>query len=151
MTFVQHLQEESVLINPIAGDKWILLDQIVASLSKSGGIPLQLRHVALEALVAREKNLSTGMEDGIAVPHAALEGLESLSCGIAILPQGLEFDSLDGKPARIVVTLLVPRDKKLEHLRVLTDVARRLGEPAFREKLLLAKNEREVLALWAAV
>ena len=149
MTFAQHLQKGTVLINPIAGDKWTLLEQIVENLSTSGTIPQQLRHVALEALVAREKNLSTGMEDGVAVPHAALAGLESLSCGIAILPQGLEFDSLDGKPARVVVTLLVPLDKKLEHLRVLTDVARKLGEPAFREKILLAKNEHEVLALWA--
>ena len=119
MTFAQHLQEGTVLINPIAGDKWTLLEQIVENLSTSGTIPQQLRHVALEALVARETNLSTGMEDGVAVPHAALEGLESLTCGIAILPQGLEFDSLDGKPARIVVTLLVfrarhPTIKRLE-------------------------------------
>ena len=149
MTLIQHLRPGTVLLKPEISDKWDLFEKMVDAFVSSDSIPPSQRSATLEALVAREKSLSTGMEDGIAVPHAALEGLESMASGIAILPEGIDFQSLDGNLTRIVVALVVPQDQKLEHLRVLTDVARRLGEAAFREKILLARTAGEILGLWA--
>ncbi len=149
MTLIHHLRPGTVLLNPNITDKWDLFGKMVDAFVSSSSIPPSQRSATLEALIAREKSLSTGMEDGIAVPHAALDGLESMASGIAILPDGIDFQSLDGNPTRIVVTLVVPLNQKLDHLRVLTDVARRLGEAAFREKILLARSAEEILALWA--
>ncbi len=148
MSLADHLCPGAVLLRPAAKDKWELLSALVRALVEAGRLPVEREAEALEALEARERSVSTGMEHGIAVPHAALPGLDGVVAAVAILPQGLAFDSLDGQPARIVVLLLVPREEKLLHVRTLTEVARRLGDPDFRERLLRAGDPDQVRALW---
>ena len=142
------LHRDAVLMNPSAGDKWALLDLFVDHIVLHGCLPDSQKQVAKNALLAREQSVSTGMEYGIAVPHATLEGLSRLIAGIAILPEGLEFQSLDGSPAQIVVFLLVPREEKLAHVRTLTEIARRLGDPVFRYRLLALEKEEQVVEAW---
>lgn len=150
MTFSEHLASESVLLDPRAKDKWDLLGQMVRALQASGQLPAERSEEAKAALEARERSKSTGMDQGVAVPHAALEGLEELAAGLAVLPRGIEFDSLDGRPAQFVVLLLVPQEERILHVRTLAEVARRLGEEDFRKQLLTAREPAEVVRLWAA-
>ena len=107
MTLIHHLRPGTVLLKPDIADKWDLIERMVDAFVSSGSLPSSQRSATLAALIARERSLSTGMEDGIAVPHAALDGLESMASGIATLPDGIDFQSLDGNPTRIVVTLVV--------------------------------------------
>lgn len=143
-----HLHRDAVLMSPSVEDKWALLDLFVDHLVNHGRLPEDQKQAAKDALLAREKSVSTGMEQGIAVPHATLDGLTELIAGIAIFPEGLDFQSLDGSPANIVVFLLVPSAEKLAHVRTLTEIARRLGDPVFRFRLLALEKAEQVVAAW---
>jgi mannitol/fructose-specific phosphotransferase system IIA component (Ntr-type) len=146
---VDHLQASNVLLDPKVSNKWDLLDQMVDHMVESGALAKDLSAAAKTALVDRERSVSTGMEQGIAVPHAALDQLECLKVAMALVPAGLEFQSVDGKPAQIVLLLLVPKSEKLLHLSILTEIARRLGVATFREQLLACNSSESATGLWS--
>ncbi|MDP6850214.1 MAG: PTS sugar transporter subunit IIA [Planctomycetota bacterium] len=148
MPLTDFLVPDCILLAPKAKDKWDLLEQMVQQLTVSGSMPVERFAETHQALVAREHSVSTGMEDGIAVPHAALPGLDGVRAAMALIPQGIDFHSLDGKPATIVVLLLVPREEKLQHVRTLTEIARRLGDPSFRERLLACETGESAISIW---
>ncbi|MBC8329997.1 MAG: PTS sugar transporter subunit IIA [Planctomycetes bacterium] len=149
MALADFLRPDSVLLSPQAADKWQLIRQMVDGLVGAGHLPFERRDEAVAALDARERSVSTGMEQGIAVPHAALDELDGVRAALAVIPEGLDFQSLDQLPARIVVLLLVPRQEKLLHVRTLTEVARRLGDSAFRQRILDCRSGAELIGLWA--
>ncbi len=148
MSLADHLDPRAVLIDPQARDKWQLLEVLVQALADAGLLPASRVEDARAALEARERSVSTGMEQGIAVPHAALEDLDRVLAAMAILRDGLDFQSLDSQPARLVVLLLVPKHEKVTHVRTLTEVARRLGSAYFRERILAAATPEDVVELW---
>lgn len=149
MSLADHLHPAAVLIAPPAQDKWRLIEMLVEALVAAGRLPAARRGEAVEALFARERCVSTGLEDGIAVPHAALDDLPSMQVALALLPDGLDFAAQDGRPTQVVVGVLVPRKEKLLHLQTLAEVARRLGDPGFRAELLRCEDGRAAVALWA--
>jgi len=149
MDFPTHFRAGSILLAPPVSDKWELLESMVDALATAWNLSSEVRNLCLECVVAREECVSTGMEAGIAVPHAAVEGLEQMFVSMALLPDGLDFASLDDKPAQIVVMILVPKHEKLMHLQTLTEVARRLGDVSFRDQLLQASSTEDVVQLWS--
>ena len=149
MALVEHLTSADVLLAPQVSSKWELIDLMVERLVSSGSLDASMEGAAKTALVEREKSVSTGMEHGIAVPHAALDDLHCLKVAMGLIPAGLEFQSVDGKPAEIVILLLVPKQEKVLHLSTLTEVARRLGSAEFRVRLLAVKNGEEAVACWS--
>ncbi|MBT3340985.1 MAG: PTS sugar transporter subunit IIA [Planctomycetes bacterium] len=149
MALADQLHADTILLSPEVDDKWALLEQMVDAVAKAGLLDANRVSEAKAALIARERSVSTGMEDGVAVPHAALENLDKMVAALALFPAGIEFDSMDAKPARVVVMLLVPRHEKLAHVRTLTEIARRLRDAVFRERLLQAATGAAAVALWA--
>ncbi|MGH7149855.1 MAG: PTS sugar transporter subunit IIA, partial [Planctomycetota bacterium] len=97
-------------------------------------------------LPARERSMSTGMERGVAIPHAAVDAAERPLAALAVLPQGVAFESIDGRPATIVALLVIPRREKLLHIRTLAEVARLLSRDEVRSRLLGSGTPEEVLA-----
>jgi mannitol/fructose-specific phosphotransferase system IIA component (Ntr-type) len=149
MALSAHLHPNSILLAPQADSKWDLINQMVDCLIGGGQLEPHFEAAALKNLKAREESVSTGMEQGIAVPHAAMDDLEHLVAAMALLPEGLDFQSLDGNPAQIVVLLLVPKTQKLQHVQTLTEIARRLADPTFRTQLLGLSSRAEVVQAWA--
>jgi PTS system nitrogen regulatory IIA component len=94
----------------------------------------------LETLVEREKLNSTGLSDGVAVPHGKLPGLASITASFGRSLAGIDFDSLDGKPARLFFAIFAPEAAGGDHLRVLARVSRILKEEAFRKRILEAPD-----------
>jgi mannitol/fructose-specific phosphotransferase system IIA component (Ntr-type) len=138
---------ELVLLPLAATDKWQaieLLAKAPASVGRYGPAALESVH---QALVVRERSMSTGMEHGIAIPHAAVEGLEDVVAVLGLSPQGIPFETLDGKLARIVVCLLIPRSKKLMHIKTLAEIARLLARADVRERLLECRRPQDVVEL----
>ena len=86
------------------------MSQYICRLGAGDGRVFEQVH---EALVIRERSMTTGMENGIAIPHAAVDGIEEVIALMAIAPDGVPFETLDGEPARIIVELVIPREKKL--------------------------------------
>lgn len=123
-------------------DKWEAIRTLLAHLVEQGAIPADREEELLESLFERERSMSTGMERGLAIPHAAVDGIDDLkvSMGIVKNPEGLEFSSIDGAPTRVVILLLIPRDKKLLHIRTLADIARGLGKDGVLDRLMDAED-----------
>lgn len=128
-----------VLEGPSGGgvrDKWEAITGLLDLVVDSGRIPRGIRDQVLTNLLERERSMSTGLECGIALPHAAVEGLQSLVASIAVYRQGIPFQSIDGGLARIVVLLLIPKEKRMAYLPVLAEAARLLSRESVREQLL---------------
>ena len=101
-----------------------------------------------EALFAREKLGSTGLGQGIAIPHGRIKGLKEAIGGFLRLNNPVQFDAADGKPVNMVFVLLVPEAATELHLQILSELAQMFSERAFREKLLQAPTALAVHALF---
>lgn len=99
-----------------------------------------------EAVLSREETAGTGVGDGVAFPHAEAEGLTEAALAFGRSKAGLDFDSPDGEPAKLVFLLLTPRSDYEGSLRLLAGMARLLARPEVRSKLLTAKDPLAVIA-----
>jgi PTS system fructose-specific IIA component len=131
-------------------DKWDAIGQLVEHAVATGRLPAAAAPGVRDAVIQRERSMSTGMERGVAIPHAACEALERVQAVVGIVGAkgGLPFDSIDAQPSRIIVLLLIPRAQKLVHIRTLAEIARVLGHDAVREALLAARTGAEA---WEAL
>lgn len=98
----------------------------------------------VEVLLEREKLGSTGIGDGIAIPHGKLKGLDRLMISFGRSRQGIEFDAIDGKPVHIFFLLMAPESSTGQHLKALAKISRMLKDPEFRSGLLEAKSAEEI-------
>jgi len=97
-----------------------------------------------ERLIAREKLGSTGIGEGIAIPHSRLEECEDTIGALFILDQPIDFDAIDRKPVDIVFVLLVPAEATEQHLQTLSMLAQKFNQEEYRAQLRSAKNEDEL-------
>lgn len=102
------------------------------------------------ALQSREDKASTGVGEGVAVPHGRIAGLEHLIAALAIAPSGVEFDSIDGRPVRIFVSVIAPERASGEHVRALAAIARLLHDAGARERILAASTPDDVMRVIAS-
>ena len=128
-------------------DKWAAIGQLMDHLVEIGKCDQSTCDDLQEAVLTRERSMSTGMERGIAIPHAAVDNLSEVIACIGVISdgEGLAFESVDGRPAQIIVLLLIPRAQKLLHIRTLAEIARVLGKTSVRDALLRAKTGEEAL------
>lgn len=119
-----------------AADKWEALAAIARIPVRGGRYPQAMVPVVEQALVARERSMTTGMEHGIAIPHAAIDGIDELVAVLGLNPVGIPFETLDGAPARIVIGLVIPRSRKLAHIKTLAEIAKLLSRAEVRDRLL---------------
>ncbi len=152
MRLQELIPPQHILLGLEAADKWEVIDRITAHLVTQGALPGARAAAYHEAVVQRERSMSTGMERGIAIPHAAVDGLERVIAGLAIVRgaggEGVNFDSIDATPAWLVVLLFIPRPQKLLHIRTLADLARHLGSEDVRRALRGAKTPADA---WKAL
>ena len=118
---------------------------------RAGRYPASLVPVVEQALVTRERSMTTGMEHGIAIPHAAIDGIDELVAVLALAPAGIQFETLDGAPARIVIGLIIPRSKKLAHIKTLAEIAKLLSRADVRDRLLQCDDAKAVVAALASL
>jgi PTS system nitrogen regulatory IIA component len=89
----------------------------------------------LTLLLEREQLQSTGIGDGVAIPHSALESAEGQAGALLLFPKGIDFDAIDGKPVHIVFGVVGPKRATGEHLRTLARISRLLRDEATRREL----------------
>ncbi len=94
----------------------------------------------LEVLVEREGLQSTGIGDGVAIPHGKLPGLERLLASFARSVPGIDFDSIDGQSTQLFFLLIVPEHSGGKHLKALARISRFFRDEAFRQKLIEAES-----------
>ena len=98
-------------------------------------------------LAEREALQSTGIGDGVAIPHGALENLGGQLAALLICPGGIPFDAIDGNPVSILFAVVGPKRATGEHLKTLARISRLLRDSAFREKLLASGDRTQAFGL----
>lgn len=99
---------------------------------------------AFQALVERERLGSTGIGEGVALPHGRVKGLKHAVGAFATLERAMDFDAIDRKPVNMVFALLVPENANTEHLQILSELAELFSKKEVRQKLRRAKNPQEL-------
>ncbi len=139
------LPATNVILDANVADKAQLF-AMIGKLFEAGPAPLAAATVA-HSLAAREKLGSTGLGQGIAIPHGRLRGLKEARGAFIRLAQPIAFDAPDGKPVSQVFVLLVPEHATDQHLQLLSELAQMFSERGFRERLAAAGDARELCAL----
>lgn len=135
-------------ISPRVGgsSKRQVLSVVADIAARSFGLPAE---TVLDALLEREAHGSTGVGNGVAVPHARLEGLTRMRAVFVRLEQPVPFEAVDDQPVDLLFVLFAPKAANSEHLRALARVSRMLRQPDLREQLRYAKTAEAIHLLLA--
>lgn len=120
--------------------------EIVERLDASG--KLKNRQEFYQAILDREKLVSTGIGMGVAIPHAKLATYTDFFIAIAILPKGVDWRALDGAPVRLVFMIGGPSDKQTEYLQILSSLTGALKDEERRKKLLTLNSPPDIIKLF---
>ncbi|MBL8436757.1 MAG: PTS IIA-like nitrogen regulatory protein PtsN [Zoogloeaceae bacterium] len=107
------------------------------------------RSVVFDSLFAREKLGSTGLGQGIAIPHGRIKGLKEATGAFFRLAEPVQFDAPDGRPVNLLFVLLVPEQATEQHLQLLSELAQMFSERSFRESLIAAGDSEAIHNLFA--
>jgi PTS system nitrogen regulatory IIA component len=138
------LPAANIALGVDASTKTRLFESAATLFERDTGIA---RATIVSSLSAREKLGSTGLGQGIAIPHGRLKGLTEARGAFVRLATPIAFDSPDGKPVSQVFVLLVPEHATDRHLQLLSELAQMFSERAFRERLAAATDPNEVHTL----
>ncbi len=136
MNLGDYLEKDLVLPELTSDKKSEVLSELVAPLGEK--YPQLDTDHAVRVLLDREKLGTTGIGDGIAIPHGKLEDLEKVIVVVGRSQTGVEFDSLDHKPCSIFFLVLAPEQVAGMHLRILAQISRILKDKSFRQEFLSA-------------
>ncbi|MFQ3251001.1 MAG: PTS system nitrogen regulatory IIA component [Glaciecola sp.] len=103
----------------------------------------------LSSMLAREKMGSTGIGNGIAIPHGRIEGISDIVAIVVTSEEAIEFDAIDDKPVDIFFALLVPSEQTQEHLQTLSSIAQKLSENSIVKAIRSAKSRDEIISALA--
>jgi PTS system nitrogen regulatory IIA component len=145
MRLVDLLSTDRIDTALVVDDKPAALRAMAALLSR--GAPELSEAQIVAALQARERTASTGVGEEVAVPHGRVAGLSRLVAAMALTPHGVEFESIDGRPVRILVSVIAPERATGDHVRALASVARLLHDASSRARLLDAHSADEVMLI----
>ncbi len=144
MTIRDFLSPRAVLSDLAGSSAEEVVMELGGVLSATTGVPIER---LAEALLARERLGSTGIGDGVALPHAKLDGLPGLVAAFGRSRRGVEFKAVDGRPATLFFALLSPTGRHGDHLNALVRISRVFKSVAFRAALLGARNSAELYRL----
>ncbi len=143
MKILDNLTLEAIISKLNATDKNGVLSELSTALAKvSGGNQEEMMSVLLD----RERLGSTGIGGGIAIPHGKMKSLDSLTMAFGRSHKGVDFETMDGKPAYLFFLLLVPQDSTGSHLKMLARISQMLKDSVFKERLMNAADQRELYA-----
>ena len=138
MTITEILDKSCVLVPLEAKDKTEAITQLVDALEASG--KLLDRDDVLRAVLLREKTRSTGIGEGLAVPHGKSKGCERLLLAIGKPARPIDFDSRDGRPCDLIFLLASPVNEMGPHIQALAKISRIWLAPAFRQAVAHANT-----------
>jgi len=149
MKLTSYVDPRLVLENVTAKDKKELLSVLVKHIESV--FPELRDKNLLHLLVEREELGTTGIGQGIAIPHAKLADLEKIILLFARSVDGVDFASLDNKPVYLIFLVLAPEQNVGEHLRILAHISRLFQDDSFRRSLMEAKGKQELVEILKGV
>lgn len=145
MRVVDFISQEDIVPEMTASEKTAALRELAATLAVRHALD---RDGVFEVLVEREKLASTGIGEGVAIPHGKLAAAPRLCAVLGRSRAGVEFDSIDGRHAHLFFALVAPENSAGLHLKALARISRLLKDRDLRQRLLAAANATE---MWSAL
>ena len=143
MKIMDILARDAVILNLGVGTKREALIEMSAALAKVE--PQIEADRLLEVLLEREALQSTGIGEGVAIPHGKMAGLDRLVASFARSPEGIDFESIDGQPTHHLFLLVVPEHSGGQYLKALARISRFFRDAAFRQQLIDAETLEDVV------
>ena len=144
MKLAEFIDQRAVSAELASTDKRAVLDELAHLLAVV--CPRHTESTIAQILSEREELATTGIGDGVAIPHGKSEQLEVIRGAIGISRSGVSFEAVDGQPVHIFVALLAPLAATGDHLKALARVSRILKDPEVRARLLAAASAEEIHA-----
>ncbi len=144
MKIVEFLQPGAVVDDLAGTTAPAVLAELARPLAATAKVDAQR---LIDTLLEREKLGSTGIGDGVAIPHGKVAGLPMIMASFGRSTAGVDFNAIDGKPTHLFFTLFAPENSAGAHLKALARISRIFKNPAFRDAILKAKDGAEMYRL----
>ena len=148
MRILDFLYKQTILTDLKSTDKKGVIDELAQPVAEVSHVN---HREIVRVLIERERLGSTGIGEGIAIPHGKLSGIEQLILGFGRSRQGVNFDALDGQPTYLFFLLMSPDNSTGLHLRLLARISKLLKEDSFKEKLTDVNDAEAVIRAIEAV
>ncbi|RXY99054.1 MULTISPECIES: PTS fructose transporter subunit IIABC [Fictibacillus] len=145
MKITELITKDTIKLNLVSKDKSSVIDELVNKLHEAG--KLNDKEAYREAILAREAQSTTGIGEGIAIPHAKTAAVKTPSIAFGRSVEGVDYDALDGMPSNLFFMIAASEGANNEHLETLSKLSSYLMDMTFREGLLKAETEDEVITL----
>ena len=145
MKITDLLKKSGIALNPSVNTKEEAINKLVDLMDSTGR--LNDKNAYKDAVLARESLSTTGIGDNIAIPHAKTTAVKEPGLSAMVLTKGIDYDSLDGEPAKLFFMIAAPEGENNVHLDVLARLSMMLMDPDFKNQLINAKSVDEFLAL----
>ncbi|MFO7930268.1 MAG: PTS sugar transporter subunit IIA [Desulfosalsimonas sp.] len=142
MKILDYISSETTLTELASTDKKGVIDELAEPVAGQTGIN---HREIVRVLIERERLGSTGIGDGIAIPHGKIVSLDSLVLGFGLSRKGVNFEAIDGKPTHIFFLLLSPDNSTGIHLRILARISKLLRDESFKQQLMRSKTPDDVI------
>jgi len=127
-----------------ADSKREVVEKLVGMLQEHGLLNKEAHAAAVDAVMEREASMSTGMQHGVAMPHARTDAVDKITLAVGLSRTGIDFDSLDKEPSKIFVLILSPESTESPHIQVLANISALLNNEEMRENLLACNSQEEI-------
>ena len=143
MTLLDILSPDSTIVDLKGETKEEIIAELVDSLANNDAITD--RDKVLQAVLEREKIMSTGIGDGIAIPHGKSDSVEQLIAALGTQRRGVDFEALDGEPAYVFFLLVSPANVSGPHIKALARISRLLKNDEFKKTLIATKSSTAII------
>ncbi|MBU3911149.1 MAG: PTS sugar transporter subunit IIA [Candidatus Omnitrophica bacterium] len=147
MKIFDFLNEKAVSADLKSETKKGIMQELTDLLVKAGELKPKMRDASVKILLNREALGSTGIGQGVAIPHGKCEHVKELVGAFGVSKKGINFDSLDGEPAYLFFLLMAPIESSGPHLKALARISKLLKDKYFRDSLKNAENEKTLLKI----
>ncbi len=147
MKFADFIHGDSIRAELTAEDKEGVIREMAGALAATGAIEESELESIVKAILRREELGSTGIGRGVAVPHTKHPSVDKLVGTVAVSPEGLDFESLDGEKVQLFFLLISPPDRPGDHLRALENISRQLRDDTFCRFLKQSKTTEDIWQL----
>ncbi|MCZ6680486.1 MAG: PTS sugar transporter subunit IIA [Candidatus Poribacteria bacterium] len=145
MRLSEALSISRIQINPLSADKNDLIDELIDLSFETGGI--QNRDEFRRSVFEREALQSTGLANGLAIPHAKISHAKKLMVCLGVCQSGIDFDALDHRPTYFIFLIAIPEHRNSRYLRLLSQITRIFGQSHIRERVLAAESPDDILQI----
>ncbi len=143
------LSADQIVLNMKEDEHWPAIVELVDHLVHHGLLAAQLRKTSLDALKQREDLISTGIGTGVAIPHAFLDEIDTVTAVFGRSQTGIDFEALDNIPVHFIVLFLVPKANYPLHLQTLAAIAKLFARGEIRSCLHAAASPEEILGAFS--